>query len=172
MARSANAPCWTLRIVSRRVKPGLPPPWLPCIRPSTAGGKLRRSGLPRTCYDHLAGVAGVALFETMLAQGWLIGGMDAETGRPCYHLTSVGQQALSVRGVDVAHAEKRKRRFAYGCLDWTERRPHLGGALAAAILEALRQTGMVRRQRQARTVTLRQPLDRWLAAARPLRPGE
>jgi hypothetical protein len=112
------------------------------------------------------------LFETMLAQGWLIGGMDAETGRPCYHLTSVGQQALSVRGVDVAHAEKRKRRFAYGCLDWTERRPHLGGALAAAILEALRQTGMVRRQRQARTVTLRQPLDRWLAAARPLRPGE
>lgn len=126
----------------------------------------------RTCYDHLAGVAGVALLETMLAQGWLASETDERTGRPHYCLTPVGWQALSARGVAVAHAQKCKRRFAYGCLDWTERRPHLGGALAAAILEALRQAGMVRRQRQARTVTLRQPLDRWLAAAMPLQPGE
>jgi hypothetical protein len=118
----------------------------------------------RTCYDHLAGMAGVALLETMLSQGWIEPEADEEAGRPRYRLIPAGIQALSERGVDVARAQKSTRRFAYGCLDWTERRPHLGGALGAAVLDALRHANMVQQQRQARTVSLRQPLQVWLKA--------
>jgi len=119
----------------------------------------------RTCYDHLAGIAGVALLETMLSQGWIEPEADGEERRPHYRLTPVGMQTLSERGVDIARAQKSKRRFAYGCLDWTERQPHLGGALGAAILETLRHADMVRQQRQTRTVSLRQPLQVWLEAS-------
>lgn len=118
----------------------------------------------RTCYDHLAGMAGVELLATMLSQGWIEPEADTEAGSPRYRLTPTGIQALSERGVDVARAQKSKRRFAYGCLDWTERRPHLGGALGAAVLDALRHANMVQQQRQARTVSLRQPLQVWLEA--------
>jgi DNA-binding transcriptional ArsR family regulator len=116
----------------------------------------------RTCYDHLAGMAGVELLETLLQHGWIEPEADETETRPRYHLTPEGIQALRARGVDLAGAQRTRRRFAYGCLDWTERRPHLGGALAAAILDALQNAGVVGRQRQARAVTLRQSLDAWL----------
>lgn len=118
----------------------------------------------RTCYDHLAGMAGVALLETLLQRGWIEPETNETETRPRYHLTPEGTQALQQRGVDLAGAQKSRRRFAYGCLDWTERRPHLGGALAAAILDALQNAGVVGRQRQARAVTLRQSLHAWIDA--------
>ena len=54
--------------------------------------------------------------------------------------------------------------FAYGCLDWTERRPHLGGALGAAILSALGDAGVVERRNGSRVLTLRRPVAGWLGA--------
>jgi DNA-binding transcriptional ArsR family regulator len=118
----------------------------------------------RTCYDHLAGMAGVELLETLLQRGWVESEADETETWPRYHLTPAGTHALQDRGVDLTGAQRTRRRFAYGCLDWTERRPHLGGALAAAVLDALQNAGVVGRQRQTRAVTLRQSLHAWLDA--------
>ena len=115
----------------------------------------------RTCYDHLAGVAGVQLLDEILHRGWLEPDEQAEQPRPLYRLTPLGTQALRARGVDVTRAEKARRRLAFGCIDWTERRRHLGGALGAAILAALVTAGIVRRQRQSRTVVCQQPVMNW-----------
>jgi DNA-binding transcriptional ArsR family regulator len=85
----------------------------------------------RTCYDHLAGRSGVALHDGLVARGWLV----PEPGG--YVLTGAGRDGLLAWGVDVAAADAAKRAYARPCLDWTERREHLAGALAAAIASAL-----------------------------------
>jgi len=118
----------------------------------------------RTCYDHLAGVAGVQLLDEMLRRGWLEPNEDAAHLRSLYRLTSQGTQGLSARGVDVVRAQQTRRRFAFGCLDWTERRAHLGGALGMAIFEAMVTAGMAQRQPQSRSVVLWQPVVDWLDA--------
>jgi DNA-binding transcriptional ArsR family regulator len=114
----------------------------------------------RTCYDHLAGVAGVQLLDEMLHRRWLEPEEQAEQPRLLYRLTLLGTQALRVRGVDVTRAEKARRCLAFGCVDWTEDRRHLGGAIGAAILEALLTAGIVRR-RQSRTVVCQKPVMDW-----------
>jgi len=113
----------------------------------------------RTCYDHLAGVAGVQMLDALLERGWLV----AEEGpRSRYHLTPTGEAALRARGVDLDGAKHARRMYAFGCLDWTERRPHLGGALGAAILHTLEDARIAHRDGTTRTMLLTQPLDRWL----------
>ena len=83
----------------------------------------------RTCYDHLAGTLAVQLHDCLLARGWL-----RRQGRD-YELGAGGEQPLAAWGIDVAVLRGKRRRFACACLDWSERRPHVGGALGAAILE-------------------------------------
>jgi DNA-binding transcriptional ArsR family regulator len=85
----------------------------------------------RTCYDHLAGTLGVSLHDRFQALGWLSEGPGAAGA---YDLTSTGETALEALGVDVDAARMLRRRFACACVDWSERRPHLGGALGAALL--------------------------------------
>jgi DNA-binding transcriptional ArsR family regulator len=116
----------------------------------------------RTCYDHLAGVAGVQLLDELLRRGWLASAAGVQDTRLHYRLTPQGSQALTTCGVDVVSARRGRRRFAYGCLDWTERRAHLGGALGAAVLAALQGAGVVRRQPQSRALVLLQPVTDWL----------
>lgn len=84
----------------------------------------------RTCYDHLAGTLGVALHDRLKTLGWL----EAEADES-YDLTAAGARALQALGVDVEEARTTRRRFAFGCLDWSERRSHLGGALGALLLK-------------------------------------
>jgi DNA-binding transcriptional ArsR family regulator len=133
-------------------------------RPSPQAGRQRRGDTPlrraRTCYDHLAGVAGVGLLETMRKRRWVI---ERAAERPGYELTPGGARALERRGVDLEGARASRRQFATACLDWTERRPHLGGALGAEILAALRAGGYVRRDPNGRAVRIARPLDTWLA---------
>jgi hypothetical protein len=86
----------------------------------------------RTCYDHLGGVAGVRLLDGLLERNWL----EATEGG-AYLLSAGGAAALRRAGVDLEATRRTRRAFAIGCLDWTERRPHLGGALGAALLRAL-----------------------------------
>ncbi|HEY6357494.1 MAG TPA: helix-turn-helix transcriptional regulator, partial [Vicinamibacterales bacterium] len=86
----------------------------------------------RTCYDHIAGTLGVALHDRMKALGWLSGPASRDDNR--YDVTAAGTKALESLGLDVEGARARRRRFACACLDWSERRPHLGGALGAALL--------------------------------------
>ncbi len=118
----------------------------------------------RTCYDHLAGVAGVAVMEAMLRQGWLepsgepIGPVK---GRTRYQLTAQGGKALQSMGVDLFPKKGSKRMYAYGCVDWTERRFHLGGGLGAAILNSLIADGIVRREAGSRVATMLKPVSEW-----------
>jgi DNA-binding transcriptional ArsR family regulator len=93
----------------------------------------RRLRTARTCYDHLAGAVGVALHDRLLDLGWLA---PVEGGREDdYAVTPEGDFGLAALGIDPAPLRHQRRRFAYACLDWSERRPHLGGALGAAVLK-------------------------------------
>lgn len=95
-----------------------------------------RLRLARTCYDHMAGTFGVMLHDRFKALGWF---SVRSTGAD-YDLTSAGITGFGHLGVDVQRARTLRRRFACACLDWSERRPHLGGALGAAVLNvALRK---------------------------------
>jgi DNA-binding transcriptional ArsR family regulator len=80
----------------------------------------------RTCYDHIAGALGVALHDRLVALRWL-----AENS---YELTAAGTGALQPLGIDIEAARASRRKLAFGCLDWSERRCHIGGALGAALL--------------------------------------
>lgn len=108
---------------------------------SVLAGSPRREFMPttpkrlrgaRTCYDHLAGVLGVAWNDRLQALGWLA--PDLQSKEDAYKLTREGTKALEAVGVDLVAARALRRRFAFACLDWSERRPHLGGALGAALL--------------------------------------
>jgi len=155
----------------------------------------------RTCYDHLAGRAGVALLEALLARGILTpapgGGQWAARGptggahpegngrsagggpggngstggarveqvgrhaaaapqapvRPeAFEVTADGVATLTSFGLNVGALEKTRRRFAGACLDWTERKPHLNGALGAAVTARLLGLGWIERGSRRRAV--------------------
>jgi len=80
----------------------------------------------RTCYDHIAGTLGVSLHDRVMSLGWL---------STDYDLMPKGIKALEALGVDLEGVRTLRRRFAFGCLDWSERRSHVGGALGAALLK-------------------------------------
>jgi DNA-binding transcriptional ArsR family regulator len=95
----------------------------------------------RTCYDHMAGTLAVALHDRLLDLHWLSSG-SPQSG--AYQVTLEGARAFAALGVDLDKIRSQRRRFAYACLDWSERRPHLAGALAAALLRtALRRKWVI-----------------------------
>jgi hypothetical protein len=86
----------------------------------------------RTCYDHMAGQVAVSLHDRFGELGWLaLGATDDNT----YDLTDEGIRGFSQLGVDIEATRVLRRRFACACVDWSERRPHIGGALGASLLE-------------------------------------
>jgi DNA-binding transcriptional ArsR family regulator len=87
----------------------------------------------RTCYDHLAGAVGVSLHDRFRALKWLSSGANGSGN--AYDLTLAGTEAFENLGIDVEANRRLRRRFACACLDWSERRPHVGGALGAALLK-------------------------------------
>jgi hypothetical protein len=98
----------------------------------------------RTCYDHMAGELSVQLFERMLSHKLLsLQGTTLEA-------TADGVAQLAQWGIDAAGQRSRRRRFACTCPDWSERRPHLGGALGAALLDAWSTRGWVERTERPR----------------------
>jgi DNA-binding transcriptional ArsR family regulator len=85
----------------------------------------------RTCYDHMAGEVAVSLHDRFKELRWISrGGSNDNT----YDVTTPGVQALATLGIDVETLRGLRRRFAYACVDWSERKPHIGGALGAALL--------------------------------------
>jgi DNA-binding transcriptional ArsR family regulator len=86
----------------------------------------------RTCYDHLAGMVGVSLHDRLKTLGWLA---DSSANADAYDLTPNGTKAFEALGIDIEATRTLRRRFACACLDWSERRPHVGGALGAALLK-------------------------------------
>lgn len=113
----------------------------------------------RTCYDHLAGQVGVAIFDALVERGALeipayAPGKRAGRAGPSttVEATPQGEALFRELGVEVDEARQQKRRFAYACVDWTERRPHLGGALGAAFYAAVVAHGWVARQPDTRAI--------------------
>jgi DNA-binding transcriptional ArsR family regulator len=86
----------------------------------------------RTCYDHLAGRLGVALHDRFHSLGWLSAGATRKENTYC--ITPLGAKGLEALGLDLQATRAQRRRLACPCLDWSERRPHIGGALGAALL--------------------------------------
>jgi DNA-binding transcriptional ArsR family regulator len=115
--------------------------------PERRHAQLRRVGELRTarfCYDHLAGRLGVALTDSLQQRRFL----RREAGD--FRLGPKGRAFLEDLGIDVAAAEGERRHFARCCLDWSERRPHLGGALGAALAAQLIERRWLRRDRTPR----------------------
>jgi DNA-binding transcriptional ArsR family regulator len=142
-----------------RLAPALP---VRSLREGTRAEALRRA---RTCYDHLAGRLGVALMGALLAQGALAGGDGAfdpgraQRDRRCgpgwdvaYVLTENGRAALGDLGIDCWPAGKRP--FVRYCVDWSEQRHHLAGALGARLLDRLDDLHWIERRTATRAVTV------------------
>jgi len=127
---------------------GGPPP----DPPGDRRGPPEALRLARSCYDHLAGRAGVALTEALVADGSL-----AEEGRT-YTITPSGRTRLGELGIDIVaieeEARKGRRYLARVCLDWSERRPHLAGALGQALLAQVVARGWFERRRGTRALRL------------------
>jgi DNA-binding transcriptional ArsR family regulator len=105
----------------------------------------------RTCYDHIAGTLGVALHDRFVALRWL---SHRAAGDVTYDLTPTGIAGFAALGVDVEAARALRRRLAFACLDWSERTPHLGGALGAALLQMALKRAWVSRDLDSRVLTL------------------
>ena len=124
------------------------PPAVTSLRAATIRETLARG---RTCYDHLAGRLGVAITDAMTAQGLL----DQRTG---FGLTDAGLSWLTERvGVDRAARERPRRPIARACLDWTERRTHLGGVAGAQLCARAMHQGWVQRFGSGRAVRVTAP---------------
>ena len=100
----------------------------------------------RTCYDHMAGELAVRVYERLVDGGLLTVQGDA------LEATRDGAALLADWGIDVSQQRTRRRRFACTCPDWSERRPHLGGALGAALLDAWSTHGWVERTERPRVL--------------------
>ena len=123
-------------------------------RPRTPRAPLPSPDVPvqflhaRTCYGHLAGEMAVKVLEAMLKSPWLVA-----DGRD-YTATRGGERALATLGVTLADTRKPRRAFARACVDLTQRRPHLGGSLGDALLDAYLARGWILRSRRSRAVTI------------------
>jgi hypothetical protein len=102
----------------------------------------------RTCYDHIAGVLGVGLAEQLIERDFVVLGEEAG------EVTPAGAEFLSNFGVDLSRARARRRVFCRPCLDWTERRPHIGGAVGAALAQRCFDLRWVERVRDGRALTI------------------
>lgn len=114
----------------------------------------------RTCYRHIAGELGVALFEGLLARGTLA----AHDGH--YALSAAGRDELGALGIELPGEATDSRRFAHACFDWSERRDHLAGSLAVTLLDHSLDQGWLRRTKDSRALQLTPPgaqaLARWI----------
>ncbi|MCA1823223.1 MAG: winged helix-turn-helix domain-containing protein [Frankia sp.] len=134
------------RLTSAEVAAGLehlgqlcPPLPAPRHRPSREARDLAAA---RLCYDHLAGELGVAVLDGLLRQEWLDDDLS---------VTNLGSRGLrALLDVDVLSLRGGRRVVARRCPDWTQRRPHLAGALGAAVAASCLSRRWVQRRRSGR----------------------
>ncbi|WP_449254963.1 ArsR/SmtB family transcription factor [Bosea sp. (in: a-proteobacteria)] len=126
--------------------------------PSRVGAEL---SFARTCYDHFAGRLGIGIHDALMAGGHLVA---SEGG---YALTSPGKAIFAALGVDPDQPGRSRRAALRPCLDWSERRPHLAGHLAAALACRCFEAGWTRRRKDSRAVTLTEEGRAVLGAALP-----
>ena len=112
-------------------------------RPGPRDAALREA---RVCYDHLAGAAAVRMFDHMAGRGYL------RVRREEIALSESAEAFLATLGLDLSALTRLNRPLCRVCLDWSERRSHLSGALGAALLERFRDLGWLRQAHGAREV--------------------
>lgn len=118
------------------------------VPPLRVGPRDSALRLARTCYDHLAGRVAVGIADRMGEEGGLVLGSDGG------ELTEAGRRLLQRIGVDVPAAGRGRRSFCRPCLDWSERRYNLAGAIGAALLDGLVAQGWLRRTTGSRAMTV------------------
>ena len=114
----------------------------------TASEPIRHA---RFCYDHLAGSLGTGLLTMLRRKRWLEDGVD-QAGQ--LEPTPAGEKALKALGLDLPELRSKRRQFACACLDWSERRDHLGGALGAALAHHFTQQEWISRKKHSRVVQI------------------
>jgi DNA-binding transcriptional ArsR family regulator len=125
----------------------LRPPPRALVRPLDARARSLRDA--RSCYDHIAGRLGVALADAMEHRGLI-----EPDGPDRYRLTEAGRERLGALGVDLSPPKAARRGPMRPCLDWTERRRHLAGPLAARLMTRLMDLGWLRRTGPTRALLL------------------
>ncbi len=125
-----------------------PPP-----KPLVVGPRDAALRAARTCYDHLAGRLGVALADALIDAGHVELSDEAGIVAPS-GLTLFGRMGIEVTQLGAAQSAKSRRVLCRPCLDWSERRPHLAGALGAALCRLSFDKGWVRRVDGTRAVTV------------------
>lgn len=124
------------------------------LRASSRARALREA---RTCYDHLAGALGVAVTDALRVTGALCGDELA--------LTDPGADQLQRFGIDLPGLRAQRRPLTRPCLDWSERRPHLAGALGVALCQQLIDRSWIMRMPEPRIVRVTPAGRRGLARA-------
>jgi DNA-binding transcriptional ArsR family regulator len=104
----------------------------------------------RTCYDHMAGEFAVQLHDRLQSVGWVRTADSTDPAIAAYEVSAAGATGLQRCGIDIAELRSSRRRFAYGCVDWSERRPHIAGALGGALLKMALQKKWVARETEGR----------------------
>lgn len=123
----------------------VPPPALTKNpKPETASG-IKHC---RSCYDHLAGKVGVAVTDSLLEQQFII---DTTTG---FEVSPEGEKWFADFDLPLEALKLQKRSFLRPCLDWSERRPHMAGSLAAALLDKMLLEDWLRKTKDSRALVI------------------
>jgi DNA-binding transcriptional ArsR family regulator len=100
----------------------------------------------RTCYDHLAGTVGVAITDCFLEQQLIV------ANDQMWEVSPKGQDWFLELGIDIEELKQKRRTFLRPCLDWSERRHHIAGSLAAALLDKMLSADWIRRTKNSRAI--------------------
>lgn len=122
-----------------------PPVEIKSLRQATEDQAIRWA---RTCYDHLAGNVGVQLTDSLKQRGII---QETNEG---FAVTESGEAFFESLQINIAQVKKKRRSFSHKCLDWSERRHHLGGALGNALLDRLVELQWVQRVPKTRAVSI------------------
>jgi len=121
--------------------------------------EIKPTQFARTCYDHLAGKLGVAIFDTLVNENAIqyldnSAPKDKDLLSREIELGPDAKQVFGKLGIDLSALKNARRRFAFGCIDWTERTPHLAGALGAAICHEFLEKKWIARKKDTRAIAL------------------
>ncbi|OIA98645.1 transcriptional regulator [Paenibacillus sp. LC231] len=122
-----------------------PPAEIRSLNQAAENEALRQA---RTCYDHLAGKLGIQLTNSLLSAGVLSEVEDQFT------VTEKGEGFFKAFQVDLCRVKRKRRSFTHRCLDWSERRHHLAGALGHALLERLLELHWIQRVPNTRAIKI------------------
>jgi len=118
---------------------------------------VKKIALARTCYDHLAGKLGVSIFNSLVNQGAII--YNQPIVDPAYFSKEISlginaDKTFKAFGVDLRNITATHRKYAYACLDWTEKKPLLSGTLGAAVYYAMTEQKWIARHEEKRVITI------------------